>query len=171
MQAINMQKIIVALGANMPWHESTPAQTLHAALGALAQNGVNVNVASHIYRSPAWPNPADPEFVNAVALAETALPPRALMSVLHDIEASFGRKRGKRNAPRTLDLDLIDYGGRVETGPPVLPHPGVESRAFVLTPLSEIVPEWRHPVSQKTAAELLADLPAAIRESVRRLGA
>jgi 2-amino-4-hydroxy-6-hydroxymethyldihydropteridine diphosphokinase len=168
MQAVNMGKVIIALGANIPWRESAPAQTLRAALGALAQSGVNVNRVSHIYRSPAWPNPADPEFVNAVALGETALPPRALMDVLHEIEASFGRKRGKMNAPRTLDIDLIDYDGRVEAGPPVLPHPRAETRGFVLIPLSEIAPAWRHPVSHKTAAELLAGLPQAIRDSVKR---
>jgi 2-amino-4-hydroxy-6-hydroxymethyldihydropteridine diphosphokinase len=167
MQAANAKMIVIALGANLPWRDSAPAQTLRAALRALSQNGVNLMKVSHIYRTSAWPNASDPEFVNAIASVETILPPHALMELLHGIEDSFGRRRGKKNAPRTLDLDLIDYDGRVEAGPPVLPHPRADRRAFVLTPLSEIAPDWRHPVSRKTAAELLAALPEAERNSVR----
>ncbi len=74
-------------------------------------------------------------------------------------ETSFGRKRSIKNAPRTLDLDLIDYDGRVEEGPPVLPHPAMESRAFVLVPLAEAAPGWRHPVSGETVEDLIATLP------------
>jgi 2-amino-4-hydroxy-6-hydroxymethyldihydropteridine diphosphokinase len=94
-----------------------------------------------------------------VAKVETDLQPAQLLETLHRIERSFGRERGRRNAPRTLDLDILDYGGRVEGGPPSLPHPRIESRAFVLVPLAETASGWRHPVSRRTAAELLAGLP------------
>jgi len=89
----------------------------------------------------------------------TELSPAALMATLHDIEKSFGRKRSAPNAPRSLDLDLIDYDGRVEVGPPVLPHPRMATRAFVLVPLANVAPGWRHPVSSKTVEELIAALP------------
>ncbi len=80
------------------------------------------------------------------------------MDVLHDVETSFGRERTAKNAPRTLDLDLIDYQGRVEDGPPVLPHPRMAERAFVLIPMADVAPEWRHPQSGASLADLMAAL-------------
>jgi 2-amino-4-hydroxy-6-hydroxymethyldihydropteridine diphosphokinase len=114
---------------------------------------------SGFYRSDAWPDPNDPAFVNAVAAVETELAPAALLAVLHKLEAAFGRRRSAPNAPRTLDLDLLDYHGRVEEGPPMLPHPRMDTRVFVLFPLREIAPLWRHPVSGQTVSELIAQLP------------
>ncbi len=86
------------------------------------------------------------------------------MALLHRTETSFGRQRAKKNAPRTLDLDLIDYDGRVEEGPPVLPHPRLADRAFVLVPLADIAPDWRHPKSGQSIAELIAVLPPEARD-------
>lgn len=80
------------------------------------------------------------------------------MELLHETEDLFGRTRGTRNAPRTLDLDLIDYDGRIESGPPELPHPRLAERAFVLVPLQDVAPSWRHPASGKLIAELLSAL-------------
>jgi len=77
----------------------------------------------------------------------TAHSPAELMEILHKIESAYGRTRSAKNAPRTLDLDLIDYHGRVEEGPPVLPHPRMAERGFVLIPLADIAPEWRHPAT------------------------
>jgi 2-amino-4-hydroxy-6-hydroxymethyldihydropteridine diphosphokinase len=114
---------------------------------------------SGFYRSAAWPDPNDPPFVNAVAAVETDLSPAALLAELHEVEAAFGRRRSMPNAPRTLDLDLLDYHGRVEEGPPHLPHPRMETRAFVLIPLQEVAPLWVHPVSRRTISELIVRLP------------
>lgn len=162
--------ILIALGANLPSSAGTPAETVQAALAALERNGVEPVKVSCLYKSEAWPNPADPPFVNAVAQVETRLSPEALLDRLHEIERSFGRARGLRNAPRTLDLDILDCDGRIQSGPPTLPHPRIESRAFVLVPLSEIAPWWRHPVSGETAADLIAGIGAAAR-GVSPLGA
>jgi 2-amino-4-hydroxy-6-hydroxymethyldihydropteridine diphosphokinase len=152
--------ILLALGANLPSPAGPPAATLRAALAALADSGITPRAVSRFYVSAAWPDPSDPAFTNAVALVDTELPPRQLLELLHGVEARFGRHRGVRNAPRTLDLDIIDYDGRVEAGPPALPHPRLHERAFVLAPLAEIVPDWRHPVTGLTAVELLAALKA-----------
>jgi len=86
------------------------------------------------------------------------------MELLHDTEDFFGRTRGAKNAPRTLDLDLIDYDGRIERGPPELPHPRMADRAFVLVPLEEIAPGWRHPLTDKSITELLLALAPEKRE-------
>jgi 2-amino-4-hydroxy-6-hydroxymethyldihydropteridine diphosphokinase len=94
-----------------------------------------------------------------VAAVETALAPIALLALLHSVEAEFGRQRVLPNAPRTLDLDLLDYDGLVMEGGITLPHPRMSVRGFVLAPLAEIAPGWRHPVTGLGAAELLAGLP------------
>ncbi len=150
--------IYIALGANLPGPAGPPRATLEEALARLEAAGVAVVRRSRWYRSPAWPNPSDPEFVNAIAEVRTWLTPAALLALLHAVEADLGRVRTVPNAPRVIDLDLIDYNGAVEAGPPVLPHPRLHRRAFVLRPLAEIAPDWRHPVSRRAIAELAAAL-------------
>ena len=113
---------------------------------------------SPLYESPAWPDAAQPSYVNAVARISTELPPAALLAALHGVEAAFGRRRGARNAPRTLDLDLIAYGN-VRSDAPALPHPCFRQRDFVMAPLSDIAPDWRPPGREETAAEILNSLP------------
>jgi 2-amino-4-hydroxy-6-hydroxymethyldihydropteridine diphosphokinase len=151
--------ILIALGANLTSPAGAPRETLKAALSELAARGITIEKQSGFYRTPAWPDPSDPPFVNAVASVRTALAPASLLNVLHEVEREFGRARGRANAPRTLDLDLIDYDGRIEQGPPQLPHPRMESRAFVLVPLRDVAPDWRHPVSGRTVSELVAVAP------------
>lgn len=152
--------ILIALGANLPSPAGPPEETLRAALPHLERDGVKLVRVSSFYRTQAWPDSRDPQFVNAAAQLATALAPAALLARLHAIEAAFGRSRSVKNAPRTLDLDLLDYDGRVETGPPVLPHPAIAARDFVLRPLAEIAPDWRHPVMGLTGGELLSRLAA-----------
>lgn len=143
--------ILIGLGANLPSHAGSPERTLREALRALEIRGAAAGSVSHFYRTPAWPDPSDPPFVNAAASLRTSLTPKDLLHLLHDIEKSFGRNRedqgAVRNAPRTLDLDLLDYYGRIQVGPPHLPHPALEHRAFVLIPLRDVAPGWIHPVS------------------------
>ena len=153
--------ILIALGANLPSHAGKPADTLNAALAGLPGRSITIQKRSGFYRSAAWPNPSDPRFINAVAAVRTNLSPPALLAALHEMESSFGRRRGALGSPRTLDLDILDYDGRVEQGPPVLPHPRMEDRAFVLLPLRDVAPDWRHPVSGRSISELISALPPA----------
>lgn len=153
--------ILVALGANLPGPAGTPRAQLEAALAELARRGVRVLRASRFWRTPAWPDPSDPPFVNAVAEIATDLPPARLLALLHAIEAGLGRRRDRPNAPRPIDLDLIDHDGLVsrDAVAPVLPHPRLAERAFVLLPLADVAPDWRHPVSGLGVRALIAALP------------
>jgi 2-amino-4-hydroxy-6-hydroxymethyldihydropteridine diphosphokinase len=155
--------ILIALGANLPTERHGPPRAaLESALAELARRGVRVVRRSRWYESAPVPPSDQPWFVNGVAEVETSLGPEALMQLLHEVEAAFGRVRREVNAPRTLDLDLIAYGELVRgegEPPPVLPHPRMAGRAFVLLPLAEICPGWRHPVLGRTIAELVSDLP------------
>jgi 2-amino-4-hydroxy-6-hydroxymethyldihydropteridine diphosphokinase len=151
--------ILIALGANVPSPAGEPAATLLAALRELARRGITIEKQSGFYGNPAWPDPRDPPFINAVASVSTSLPPTALLDVLHAVEAQFGRTRQAPNAPRTLDLDLLDYNGAVQVGPLSLPHPRMQDRAFVLVPLRDVAPDWRHPVNGQSVTDLIAALP------------
>lgn len=105
---------------------------------------------------------AQPNFLNAVAELHTTLPPQELLAGLLWIEQQHGRDRGSSppKGPRTLDLDLLSYDAMVLSMPSLtLPHPALAERAFVLQPLAEIAPHWRHPVSGKLVSQLLTELP------------
>jgi 2-amino-4-hydroxy-6-hydroxymethyldihydropteridine diphosphokinase len=127
------------------------------------RNGLRLVTASSLAETKPYGRPNQPNFVNAVAAIETHLPPQALLSRLHAIERAAGRRRAIRWGPRTLDLDILDYRGLILRGSQVatargmlvLPHPGIVQRSFVLEPLREIAPRWRHPVLHATARELL----------------
>jgi 2-amino-4-hydroxy-6-hydroxymethyldihydropteridine diphosphokinase len=150
--------ILIGLGANLTSSVGAPDATLRGAIAELAAHGIGLVQVSPFYRSPAWPDPRDPAYANAVASIETDLSPQELMARLHETETAFGRMRSARNAPRTLDLDLLDYRGVVDRGPPTLPHPRAASRNFVLIPLRDVAPGWKHPVSKKGINALIAAL-------------
>jgi 2-amino-4-hydroxy-6-hydroxymethyldihydropteridine diphosphokinase len=149
---------LIALGANIPSRAGVPAQTLKAALAALAGAGIEITAVSPFFETEAWPDPNDPPFMNAVAAIRTRLQPVALMALLHKVETDLGRTRSVLNAARTLDLDILDYAGQVSDGPVVLPHPRLAERRFVLEPLACVAPDWRHPVSGRDINALLKAL-------------
>jgi 2-amino-4-hydroxy-6-hydroxymethyldihydropteridine diphosphokinase len=151
--------ILIAMGANLPSVAGPPQQTLHAALAALAEAGIALERRSPWYRSAPLPAGDQPWYVNGVISVATRLPPVELLDLLHRVEARFGRVRRQRNEPRVLDLDLIDYNGELRQETPVLPHPRLHERAFVLLPLADIAPDWRHPASGTSLAALIAALP------------
>lgn len=160
--------ILVGLGANLPHPvHGSPRSTLAVALAMMEAGGVVVARRSRLYRTPPVPPSDQPWFVNQVAVVETSMSPAGLLSFLHTVEQRIGRRRSVRNAARTVDLDLLAYGDRVEGGGVadqlrgrlVLPHPRLAERAFWLVPIAEVAPGWRHPATGAGAAAMLAALP------------
>lgn len=177
-----MPEIIVGLGGNIPTVQGMPEQTLVSVLALMPSFGIRVARCAPFYRTPALSSYAQPDYVNSVAVIETAVPPAELLELLHRIEAVFGRVRRDRWAPRPIDLDLLDYRGLLlpakgERGkgagtgklPIALPHPAIGARGFVLLPLRDVAPGWRHPVTGESVDRLIAQLGPEGVKGIRRL--
>ncbi|WP_372020869.1 2-amino-4-hydroxy-6-hydroxymethyldihydropteridine diphosphokinase [Tistrella mobilis] len=181
MMELRKDTIFIAVGANLPDAEGRmPRAACQAAVVRLGEMGFDVIGVSRWYESPPLPDNGGPWYVNGVVHAETALEPVEALERLHAIEAAFGRVRRQRWESRPLDLDIIDHGGMVRRpriaavpivpGAPVqttggapdpeLPHPRMHERAFVLLPLADVAPGWRHPMLDRSVEELIAALPA-----------
>jgi 2-amino-4-hydroxy-6-hydroxymethyldihydropteridine diphosphokinase len=153
-----MKPIYIAFGANL----SNPKETFLAAIKSLEARGVSIVKMSGLWQSPAWPPGSDqPDYINACAEVSFDGGARELLDILHTIEAEFGRTRKVKNAARPLDLDLLDFRGRViedEDGM-VVPHPRMLSRGFVLFPLFEVAHDWRDPKQGRLIEDWIARLP------------
>jgi len=158
-------RVFLGIGANAPGRWGAPSATLVRALDELRQDGVHVLCTSRVFSTaPQGPGLQD-RYLNAVLLVATSLPPATLLRLLKRIERQAGRRLGFRKwTPRPLDIDILDYGGkrigwpaqRREPGGLILPHPEMHLRAFVLVPLLDVAPHWRHPVLGLGARALLA---------------
>ena len=153
-------RAVVALGSNLPGAQGSPVDLLEAALSLLSEAGLPVLRRSSWWMSSAWPDPSRNEYRNGVAIVEATMAPDAAIRRLLEIEVRLGRRRGSPNADRTVDLDLIDHTGCVmATADLVLPHPRAHERCFVMGPLAEIAPDWRHPTLGLKASDLAAQAP------------
>ncbi len=152
--------ILIALGANLPSRFGEPEQTLKRAVSAIQARGIRVVKQSSIWKTAPVPVSDQPWYRNAVIRVEANLSALALLEVLHEIEADFGRVRSEKNAPRLLDLDLIAYNTDIIKEEGVfVPHSRMHNRAFVLKPLQEVAPQWVHPVLKRSVADLIKGLP------------
>lgn len=156
--------ILLGIGANLPTARfGPPLAGCAAALKLLPEYGIAVVRRSRWYCTAPVPPSDQPDFINAVAEIAATAEPGPLLQALHAVEVRFGRDRGPRNAARVLDLDLLAYGDRVSApGAEVaLPHPRMHERPFVLVPLAELAPRWRHPRLGLRAGDLLARIAEA----------
>lgn len=134
-------------------------QNCEHAVREMAEAGVRGLVRSRWFSSAPVPASDQPRYINGCVRGWTTLPPEALLTRLQAIEAAAGRVRGAANAARTLDLDIIDMGGRCRSAPdPILPHPRAHLRGFVLYPLRDVWPGWVHPASGESVAALIGRL-------------
>ena len=166
-QLLARGKVLVALGANCPGPWGKPAETIARALGRIADANIRAIAVSPLYATHALGNARQPAYVNAVALLDTTLSAESLLRVLKRIEQESGRRGGRPWGQRTLDIDIVDYKGlvrhwrggagefaRAGARPLVLPHPLAHMRPFVLKPLMDIAPDWRHPALNESAQAL-----------------
>ena len=159
-----MERIILAIGANLPGIFKTPRETCGAALFELEKNGVKIVERSSWYRSAPVPVSNQPWFINAVVAVQTHLKSGDLLDLLLFTEERLGRTRSSTNQPRVVDLDLIAYKNQVGTlktpsgNHLTIPHPRLHQRKFVLLPIFDIASDWCHPVSQTTITELINKL-------------
>lgn len=159
-------RAFVALGANMPFEGVVGPALLARAVAAMQTAGLVPRALSGVWETEAWPQGSgQPDYYNAVAELDAAgMTPQQLYAVLSQIERNFGRERREKWAPRTLDLDIVAMSDLAGTFDELeLPHRRMHERAFVLAPLAEIAPDWRHPVLKMSASELLAALPTGYR--------
>ena len=166
--------IFLGLGSNLPSKYGDRFTNINLAISSLEGYGIKVIKKSSFYETPSYPNKENPKFINAVILVETILPPIDLMAVLIFIEEKLERKRGKKNDPRTCDIDIIDYNSQIlnlryNNLDLTVPHKELTLRNFILFPLQEISPTWEHPKTKEIISVLLQKLNDEDKNSILKI--
>ncbi len=158
----------LAIGSNL----GNKITNIHIALSELKKNKIKIKKVSSHYLSKSWPNPLMPSFINIVIEIETLLTPLELLKICNNIELKLGRVRLKKNAPRTCDIDIIDYDKKIlniNSDKLIIPHPEMTKRNFVLLPLFEINRSWKHPESKINIVNLINSLSIKDLRSIKQI--
>ena len=144
--------VYLALGSNLGNKISNLIKTQQL----IIESNIQILKSSSFYKTESWPNKKFPFYVNSVILVKTSFNPIKLFNIIKSIEIKIGRKKAIKNHPRVCDIDIIDFNKKIKKSEKlILPHPRIQDRLFVLKPLSEIDPNWIHPVLNKKPYELI----------------
>ena len=166
--------IFLGLGSNLPSKYGDRFANINLAISYLEGYGIKIIKKSSFYETFSYPNKQNPKFINIVIAIDTLLPPVDLFSVLLFIEEKLERKRGKKNDPRTCDIDIIDYNSQIlnlryNNLDLMVPHKELYTRNFVLLPLQEISPTWKHPKTKEIISVLLQKLSEEDKNSILKI--
>ena len=166
--------ILLGLGSNLSSSFGDRFKNIDLAVSALDGYGIKLKKRSSYYESLSYPNKRNPKFINIVIEMETHLSPEDLASVLIFIEESLERKRKEKNDPRTCDIDIIDYNGQIidfkyKNLDFTVPHKKLIYRNFILYPLREILPNWKHPKTKELVSVLIKNLPNEDKNSILKI--
>lgn len=175
---------LIGLGSNQPWGDYNSSEILISSIYALRRNNIAILRISRFYKTPCFPKGAGPDYVNAAVMVRSQLDAPSLLGKLHLIEEGKDRRRPERWGKRTVDLDLLTFGSEVlpnlqvhdewrhlsqdlqlQVAPDrlIVPHPRMQDRSFVLGPLLDIAPEWRHPVLDQSVEQMFFALDSGLR--------
>ena len=158
----------LAIGSNL----GNKINNIDIAKVKLEKYKIKIIKCSSNYISESWPNPSMPKYINIIIKIKTSLSPLELLKICNLVELELGRVRGKRNIPRTCDIDIIDYDKKIlnqKNNQLILPHPQMIKRNFVLLPLFEVDKSWKHPKSNVNIVNLIKSLPIKDLRSIKQI--
>jgi len=161
--------IYLAFGSNLSGDYASSQQLIGEAIDNLPLCGAQAVRRAPLYRSAPIGPKGQGDYINTVVAVRSVVPAVALLHRLHALEAAFGRTRREAWGPRTLDIDIVSYHDEIHAHMAQIPHPRMAARAFVLYPLRDIAPGWRHPISGHAVEELIKQLPTDARRGIVKL--
>ena len=166
--------IILSLGSNLSSKFGNRFDNLQKAINCLINEGIIIIKQSSFYETPSYPDPKNPKFINITVSIQSNLSAEKLMLLLISLEEKLERERVKKNAPRTCDIDIIDFENKIlnlsfNNLNLTIPHKDLTLRNFVLFPLQEISPNWKHPKTNESIDTLIQNLPVHDRNSILKV--
>ena len=157
--------VYIGIGSNLGNRISNIEKTKYF----LNLNGVNIVKSSSYYETLSWPDSSKPKFINIIIQSDTKFSPKKFLEIFKSIEKKLGRKKNKKNSPRTCDIDVISYSQKIVTGNISIPHKRMHRRNFVLIPLYELNKNWQHPKMKKNIKKLIFSLPIKDITSIKKI--
>ena len=166
--------ILLSLGSNLSSSFGSRFKNIDLAISYLEMYGIKIKKKSNYYETFSYPDKKNPKFINVVIIVETNLTPVDIASILIHIEEKLERKRNKKNDPRTCDIDILDYNNQVlnfkyKSLEFTVPHKKLIHRNFVLIPLQEVYPDWRHPKTKELISILVEKLSIEDKNSILKV--